>query len=58
MKLFSPDFFLFMAAISLVARIAASLGNDELQSSISTVCMLMCVGFHAILRKLDDTNKK
>ena len=58
MKLFNPDFFLFMAAISLVASIAASLGNDELQSSISAVCMLVCAGFYAVLGRLDDTDKK
>lgn len=58
MKLFNPDFFLFMAAISLVASIASSLNNEDLQSSISAVCMVMCIGFYAILRKLDDTDKK
>lgn len=57
MKLFNPDFFLFMAAISLVGSITSSLSGEDIQSSVSTVCMLMCVGFYAILRRLDDTDK-
>lgn len=58
MKPFRPDFFLFMAAISLVGSIASSLRGEDVQSSVSAVCMLMCVGFYAVLGRLDDTNKK
>lgn len=51
-------FFVCMAVVSIILSIKFSAEGAEAEEGIYAIGAILFIGIHAILRRLDDTNKK